>query len=225
MRKRPSASGSKGVHEPAVARFVGEDGQRRILAEERREGSSGYLEMASSAVVVIREGCRLCQSLKTGTPLSGPHASLLQCRHSPWAASSAGRAPGSQSGGREFEPRAVHQPHLQLRAAGVPSVSTLTTPSFTATRFCSPYWTSSGSISSRRDFQKPWMLPAKLAGRSARCRMARRPRRRRQRDSFALADIRAASRPSDHSRSTSLAMTNAGSVEKGTLKGGGAEPQ
>ena len=35
------------------------------------------------------------------------------------AASSAGRAPGSQSGGRGFEPRAVHQAHQQLAVTAV----------------------------------------------------------------------------------------------------------
>src|ERR1041385_6174236 len=41
-------------------------------------------------------------------------------RHQPWAASSAGRAPRSQRGGREFEPRAVHHinPHLKTLQAG-----------------------------------------------------------------------------------------------------------
>ena len=34
-----------------------------------------------------------------------------------WAASSAGRAPRSQRGGREFDPRAVHQPSLNGRFA------------------------------------------------------------------------------------------------------------
>ena len=40
---------------------------------------------------------------------------LVQCPVVlPWAASSAGRAPGSQSGGREFDPRAVHQIRQRL---------------------------------------------------------------------------------------------------------------
>src|SRR4029079_18338262 len=35
-----------------------------------------------------------------------------------WAASSAGRAPRSQCGGRGFDPRAVHQPSLPCNLAG-----------------------------------------------------------------------------------------------------------
>ena len=45
---------------------------------------------------------------------------MPQRRHSTeWAASSAGRAPRSQCGGREFDPRAVHQPSL-LSGEGCP---------------------------------------------------------------------------------------------------------
>ncbi len=40
----------------------------------------------------------------------------LRAHQSEWAASSAGRAPRSQCGGREFDPRAVHQPSLTVHA-------------------------------------------------------------------------------------------------------------
>ena len=38
------------------------------------------------------------------------------CAFLEWAASSAGRAPRSQRGGREFDPPAVHQHFLTIRA-------------------------------------------------------------------------------------------------------------
>jgi Phosphofructokinase len=40
-----------------------------------------------------------------------------------WAASSVGRAPRSQCGGRGFEPRAVHQPSLNLSSVFVASIA------------------------------------------------------------------------------------------------------
>ena len=42
--------------------------------------------------------------------------STADCTTKEWAASSAGRAPRSQCGGREFDPPAVHQPSLNVHA-------------------------------------------------------------------------------------------------------------
>src|SRR5438093_8774606 len=46
--------------------------------------------------------------------IEGIRASVLQSQFVSWAASSVGRAPRSQRGGREFEPPAVHQPSLMF---------------------------------------------------------------------------------------------------------------
>jgi hypothetical protein len=48
--------------------------------------------------------------------VAAPRRRMVQFAFLQWAASSVGRAPRSQRGGREFEPPAVHQPSLACRA-------------------------------------------------------------------------------------------------------------
>src|SRR3954469_8802284 len=48
--------------------------------------------------------------------VAAPRTRMVQFRFLQWAASSVGRAPRSQRGGREFEPPAVHQPSLGCHA-------------------------------------------------------------------------------------------------------------
>ena len=54
---------------------------------------------------------------------------VVQSPFAQWAASSVGRAPRSQCGGREFEPRAVHQSFSSREAASAASFSRCTASS------------------------------------------------------------------------------------------------
>jgi hypothetical protein len=74
----------------------------RTLPGGSARGARGRTESAS----MINSGAAADEMSSTALGLLG--------RHQPWAASSAGRAPRSQRGGREFEPRAVH--HLKAHS-------------------------------------------------------------------------------------------------------------
>ena len=105
---------------PPVARAVVEHLQVGGLAADRRavvgdlDPDRAFLAIELDHEAVLGDAPELYQ---IAPRFASPARALLHFLSLRRAASSAGRAPGSQSGGRGFEPPAVHQAHQQLEAA------------------------------------------------------------------------------------------------------------
>ena len=116
------------LHTLRVGRAEGERATRRQSQLDRLMGPTPR----GGSCFVGAERAVLELVVRASARLSAVHAGANIRRE--WAASSAGRAPRSQRGGREFEPPAVHQNAWQMRQ--------LRLPLFAVRRFVDSLWTS-----------------------------------------------------------------------------------